>query len=332
MRPTIHDVAHVAGVSIKTVSRVLNKEKHVREQTRLKVERAVEQLDFRPSQAARALAGNRSFQVALLYDNPSPYYIYHIQIGVSQRCHEHGFRAIFQPSDIHASDFVERIKALIDETRLDGLILSSPVGDQNNLLTTLKQWGIPFVRIDAGEDLSLCPAAFIDDVAAAKAMTLHLVALGHREIGFIVGHPDHRSAYNRLQGYKQGLQQSGIAFDDRLLSHGLYTFESGRQAADDLLNLPNPPTAIFASNDDMAAGVLSVAHARGIKLPDQLSIAGFDDTDMARAVWPALSTIRQPLQELGRAATDLLLQAPSATLQRVLKYELILRSSTARRK
>ena len=234
-----------------------------------------------------------------------------------------------QECDIHAGDFLSEIKALIDETHVDGLILTPPVTDQPDLLQELQRRGLPFVRIAPGVDAGICPSVYIDDVAAAMDMTRYLVRLGHERIGFIIGHPDHSSARDRLKGFRHGLAAEGMAEDPALIRQGMYSYESGRAAALELLRLENPPTAIFASNDDMAAGALAVAHELGVGVPGELSVAGFDDTDMARVLWPALTTIRQPTRDLAYGAADLLLDGAGASTARALRYELVERGSTA---
>lgn len=329
MRPTIRDVAAMAGVSIKTVSRVLNNEAHVSKGTRRRVQEAVEALRFRPSMAARALARGRSHQVALLYDNPSPYYVYHAQTGARERCRELGFRLIFQECDIRSPKFVDEVRALIDETHADGLILSPPVTDQAALLTELKRRNTPFVRIAPGNKHGICPYSYIDDVAAATEMTRYLASLGHRRIAFVVGHPDHSASRDRLRGFRRGLAAEGLTEDPDLILQGRFDYESGRAAAQELLQLRRPPTAIFASNDDMAAGVISAAHELGIRIPEELSVAGYDDTDMARALWPPLTTIHQPTRDLAYAATDLLLGGAPPSSVRLLDHRLVIRGSTA---
>jgi len=329
MRPTINDVAAAAGVSIKTVSRVLNNEAHVRKETQRKVREAVEALDFRPNAAARVLAGGRSWQIALLYDNPSPYYVYHIQSGARDRSRELGFRLLFQECDVHSATFLDEVKALVDETHVGGLILTPPVTDQPELLVLLKRRSVPFVRIAPGNNLGICPYVHMDDVAASMDMTRYLARLGHRRIGFIAGHPDHCASRHRLKGFRKGLAGEGIAEEPMLVRKGQFSYESGRDAALDLFQLEAPPTAIFASNDDMAAGALAAAHEQGIAVPGELSIAGFDDTDLARALWPPLTTIHQPTRELAYAAADLLLSKPKRSPVRALPYRLVERGSTA---
>ena len=327
-RPTIKEVSKIAGVSFKTVSRVLNNEKHVSEATKKRVEEAIAQLNFRPSHAARTLAGRRSFQVALIYDNPSPYYVYHIQAGAQEACARHGYRLLHQPVDLHAKDFVANVMALVDEAHLDGLIISPPVTDRVDLLDALDARGIPYVRIVPGERREAGLSASMDDVAAARELTEYLLGEGHRRIAFVQGPQNHVSSSDRFAGYRAALDQAGVPFDAALVVAGNYTFSSGFEAANRLLALPERPTAIFAGNDEMAAGALAAAHEAGVNVPDELSIAGYDDTDLARAVWPTLTTIHQPVAELATAAADLLLGGDGKVRHKMLRHELKTRDST----
>lgn len=330
-RISIKDVADAAGVSIKTVSRVLNKEKYVSEEKRLLVEAAFVRLNYHPSIVARTLRARRSFQIGLIHDNPSPYYIYNIQAGVRARCQEGGFRMIVQPCDIFAPSLVDEVVALIEQSHLEGIILTPPITDSAPVMDELQRRRIPFVRVQPGTDLTAASSTFIDNVQAADDMTAHLIALGHRRIGFVLGHANYVVSGQRLSGYRQALQRAGIGFDPALIQPGNFDFQSGSTAAETFLAMTAPPTAIFASNDEMAAGVLATAHRAGIAVPDQLSVAGFDDTDLASLVWPALTTIRQPTRDLGFAAADLLLTFEEHVERRRLDHELIVRASTARR-
>jgi LacI family transcriptional regulator len=330
MRATIKDVSRTAGVSIKTVSRVLNKERYVRAETRAKVEAAVRELNFSPSLAARSLAGKRSHQIALIYDNHSPYYISAIQEGVWDRCKEEGVRLLAQPADVASPEIAREVGGLIDETHVDGIILSSPVTDCAAVLDELERRAIPFVRISPGTNHALTSSVFMDDVQAADDMTTHLINLGHRTIGFIIGHPNHMASEQRLFGYRRALDRAGIAFEPELVRPGEFDFASGAAAAERLLALPRRPGAIFASNDDMAAGVLAVAHRLGLAIPKDLSVAGFDDTALAQIVWPPLTTIRQPTRDLAFAAASLLFERPEGVEHRRLQHELVVRASTAR--
>jgi LacI family transcriptional regulator len=329
MRATIKDVSAAAHVSTKTVSRVLNKERYVAEDTRRRVEQAVEDLKFSPSTAARVLAGKRSHQVALLYNNPSPHYIHQIQTGIWARCLEEGVRLLGQPTDVASASLARDVGELIDQTHVDGVILSSPVTDAAAVMDELEARGIPYVRISPGTDHGRSSSVSMDDAQAADDMTTHLISIGHRRIGFIIGHANHPASDQRLQGYRRALDSAGIAFEPSYVRPGAFDFESGEAAADVLLGLPQPPTAIFASNDDMAAGVLTVAHRRGMSLPGDLSVAGFDDTALASQLWPPLTTVRQPTRDLAFAAASLLFSRQSHVVHRRLPHELVIRTSTA---
>ena len=154
--------------------------------------------------------------------------------------------------------------------------------------------------------------------------------LGHRRIGFVIGHPNHMASDQRLFGYRRALDRAGIGFEPSLVRPGQFDFASGAAAAELLLDLPEPPTAIFASNDDMAAGVLAVAHRRDVAVPGALSVAGFDDTELASAVWPPLTTIRQPTRDLAYSAAGLLFSEEQGVVHRRLQHELVVRGSTGR--
>ena len=327
-RANINDVAAKAGVAVKTVSRVLNGHAYVSDATRAKVEAAMKALDFRPSVAARILSGAKSNQIALIYDNHSPYYMFQIQTGCWEYCHQHRIRLLAQPVDVEDPTVGEQVRGLISETQVDGIILSSPVTDCEAVLRTLDALDIPFVRISPGTNHALTSSVFMDDAQAADDMTTHILNCGHRRIGFIKGHKSHMASEERLFGYRRALDRAGIAFEPSLVCEGEFDFDSGVDAARSLLDGANPPTAIFASNDDMAAGVLAFAHGRGIDVPCELSVAGFDDTTLARTVWPPLTTIHQPMAELARTATEILIAGGDITHRR-LPHALIERASIA---
>lgn len=327
-RANIRDVAAKAGVAVKTVSRVLNGHPYVSEDTRRRVETAMADLDFRPSVAARILSGAKSNQIALIYDNHSPYYMFQIQTGCWQLCKERGIRLLAQPVDVADPGVGDQVRGLVTETHVDGIILSSPVTDCEPVLAALETLDIPFVRISPGTNHSLTSSVFMDDAQAADDMTTHLINAGHRRIGFVKGHPSHRASDDRLYGYRRALDRAGIAFEPGLVCDGAFDFDSGVMAGRFLLDLDTPPTAIFAANDDMAAGVLAVAHDRGIDLPSELSVAGFDDTTLSRTVWPPLTTIHQPMAELARTATRILIEGGDISHHR-LPHTLVERASVA---
>lgn len=329
MRVTIKDVSREAGVSIKTVSRVLNNEKYVGAKTRAHVAEVVARLNFRPNVAARSLAGRRSYQIALICDNPSPYYVYEMQSGIRDRCEAAGVRMIAQPYDRGSDRLLDEIESLVEATQIDGLILTPPVTDHPAVLELLARRGVRFVRVSPGSQFDVSPSTFIDNRAAAATMTRHLLALGHKRIGFIAGDPGFATSGQRTDGYRDALLDAGLAIDDALIRSGNYDFASGAREAEILLALPNAPTAIFAASDDMAAGVLTVAHRLGLRVPGDLSVAGFDDTALARYVWPPLTTIRQPTRDMAHAAADLLLGSSEGPPERrEIAHELVVREST----
>jgi LacI family transcriptional regulator len=329
--PTIVDVAALAGVSIKTVSRVVNGEANVADAKRAAVNAAVASLGYRPSASARTLAGARSFLIAMFFDNPSEAYLRDLQQGVVTRCRDSGYHLVVEPLDRHAAGVCDQIRATVMDLRVDGVVLTCPLGEDPKILAMLADLGVPFTAIGPmpGSDI---PGVSMDDEAAAFEMTEHLVNLGHRRIGFIKGHAEFGVTPLRWRGYRRALEAHGLGAPDELVVQGGFTFQSGLAGAEALLSLADPPTAIFASNDDMALGVLALAHQRGVSVPGELSVVGFDDTPAAAAWRPRLTTVRQPIYEMGFTAADMLIarakgQRWSPPL-RVLPYALMIRETT----
>lgn len=331
-KATIDNVAALAGVSIKTVSRVVNKEPNVRLATQEKVLKAIAELDYRPNMSARSLAGNRSYVLGLLYDNPSANYVIDVQDGVLSVCRAQGYDVLIHPCNHRDKGVAGEIQELIRQTRIDGLILTPPLSDVESILNLLATSKVPFVRIAPTVQKGICPYVETNDAEAAYDMTCQLIAQGHRRIGFVSGHPDHLAVARRYEGYRAALVENDLPQDAQLVVQGYNSFESGEEAAHQLLGLRPRPTAIFAANDDMAAGVMMVAHQMGIDIPGELSVAGYDDTPVAHQIWPSLTTVRQPIQAMAQKATDLLLkqlkgkdvQLPAS----MLSSSLILRDST----
>jgi LacI family transcriptional regulator len=331
-RKTIDDVAKAAGVAIKTVSRVLNDEPNVREETRARVLAAVEALHYFPSLSARSLAGRRSYLIGLVYENPSANYIVDIQHGAMARCRQEKFRLFVHQCSGRDAELIRDIMGLVDQTHVDGLVVPAPLSQSVDLIRALDRRKLPFVRISPSNLEHRSPSVDMDDEGAAREMTEHLIELGHTRIGFITGHPTHHASALRLDGYKAALQAHRILYEPAYVRQGHFVFESGLGAGRELLALPRPPTAIFASNDDMAAGVLMAAHELGLQVPSQLSVAGYDDTYIARITWPRLTTVHQPSYDMAWSATDLLLQAlknGDGVRTSRLAHRLIVRESTA---
>lgn len=333
---TIHDVADQAGVSIKTVSRVLNNEANVRPETRARVQEAVTALGYRPNLSARSLAGSRSFLIGLCFDNPNPAYVSEAQIGAIRRCRESGYHLLVEPLDNGSDRPQAELEAMVFNVRVDGVILTPPLSDHPALLAMLDASRAPYVRVSPDRDRDHGPSVFMDDHQAAFEMTRYLLGLGHRRIGFVRGHPNHGASHQRFDGFQAAMAAHGGLVQPDLMAQGFFTFASGVQAAETLLSHPDRPTAVFAASDDMALGVMSVAARMGLSVPSDLSVAGFDDNPAAKVVWPPLTTVRQPIAEMAAAAADLLISGEAKRAleagipaKRMLDFEIIVRQSCA---
>lgn len=307
MKIRIEDVARSIGVAPKTVSRVLNNEPNVSDAMRERVLAGLKAFDYHPNQSARRLASHRSFLVALLYDNPSPHYVMEVQNGVLEACDMHRYSMMVRPLSFEAPDFLRRVEMLILQSRPDGLVLTPPICDHVPLLDLLSVHDMPFASISP-KKRSEGTGVAMDERSAACAMVQHLAALGHRRIAHISGPASHGASSWRLRGYRDGLQQASLPFDPALVVDGLFSFESGVSAARRLFAMQPRPTAVFAGNDDTAAGVLWAAAEHGLNVPDDVSVCGFDDTPLSRQVWPELTTVSQPSEEMGRIAAQQLLR------------------------
>jgi len=330
---TISDVARLAGVSAMTVSRVINREANVRDATRQMVEQAITELNYAPNLAARSLAGVRQLRIGLLYSNPSAGYLSEFLVGSLDQASRSAAQLVVEKCDIGDHE-IEVARQLID-AGIDGIILPPPLCDSEGVLAVLEESGTPAVVVATGRPRAGVLSVAIDDFAAALAMTDHILSLGHRRIGFIAGNPNQTASARRLEGYRAALDRAGIASDLALVAEGLFTYRSGLDAAELLLDVADPPTAIFAANDDMAAATVAVAHRRGIDVPGDLTVCGFDDTTLATAIWPELTTIHQPIADMSRIAVETLVAAvreqrgEGDPLARILDFTLIRRQSDA---
>ena len=330
-RVTINDVARASGTSKKTVSRVLNNEPNVRDAVRDRVLAAMAELNYRPLTSARSLATNRSFMIGLLYDNLSPSYIMEVQAGVLAACEAQHYSMMVQPLVSTAADLGERVEDILTRHRPDGLILTPPLTDHPQLLERLRRNGLPFASIAPlhAED---CIGVMLREREAAAAMVEYLATLGHRRIAHIIGDPKHGAGVWRLAGFRDGMRRAGLKENAAYMVQGEFSFESGVAAARKLLALKRRPTAIFAADDDMATGAIWAAAEAGVAVPGEISICGFDDTNIATQVWPPLTTVHQPVREMGRRATEeLLLRVQGKGEARMVEvgYEMRLRASTA---
>lgn len=324
---TIKDVAERAGVSIKTVSRVLNEEPHVRAQVKERVRAAASELDYKPNRAASRLAGGRSFLIAHLYDNPNPSYISALHIGAARRCRELGYHLVVEPVNSQDKDLIGLVQRLVATIAPDGILLSPPLSENTGFVESVRKLGgrIALISATHGDELTHIST---DERGASKAIMAHLLGLGHRRIGFVRGHPQHFGATLRYDGYCQSLVEAGLELEPALVAQGYFDLQSGLEATRSLLALPQRPTAIFASNDEMAVGALMAAREFGLNVPEDLSIIGFDDTPMSRLISPALTTVRQPLEAMGAAGVETIV-SPDKSPRDYLDFEIILRDSCA---
>jgi LacI family transcriptional regulator len=333
--PTISDVAKEAGYSPMTVSRVINGEKNVREDTRNAVQEAIVRLNYSPNLAARTLAGAEQIRIAMLYGNPSAAYLSRLLVGTLEQARKSHVQLTIEQCDSEA-DLPSTFQGLI-ASGIDGIVLSPPMCDSPKTLELIEKTDLVCVVVANWSPEGKMSVVSIDDVAAAAAMTRHIISLGHKRIGFVIGNPVHKASWQRLSGFKAAMAEAGLEIEPELVVDGQFTYRSGLDAAEQLLNLSNPPTAIFASNDDMAAAAITVAHRRHLDVPKDLTVCGFDDTDFAQSIWPELTTIHQPIAEMSRIAVEILVdrirakRAGKATTreERLLDYTFVQRESDA---
>jgi LacI family transcriptional regulator len=328
---TIKDVARRAGVSPKTVSRVINGEAHVRAEIREAVTRVVAEMNYRPNAFARGLSSSRSFLIGLFFDNPASGYAASIQRGALERARSLGRHLVIEPITFDRSNWRDLLDETLQGLRLGGAILTSPICDRVELIEVFERHDVPVVRIAPGAELDRTPQVRMDDRAAARAMTEHLLSLGHRDIAFVLGNPQHSASERRWLGFQDAMGAAGLPPDPRRVFQGDFGFRSGIEAAGVLFDRKPYPTAVFASNDEMALGVLVAAMGAQIAVPRSVSIVGFDDAEIARMAWPQLTTIRQPNFEMGAAAVDLLVEHRPAGDEmpcRELPYDLVVRASS----
>lgn len=332
---TIDAVAAHAGVSPMTVSRVVNNRGMVRDATRERVLRAVRELGYRPNLAASALAAAQHTCIALIYTNPSSAYLRELLVGALNGSNRTATQLVIADWDTPDAESPRTAARLLARS-VAGVILPPPLCESRSVVMEFVRAGVPVVSIASGQFDDAVSCVRIDDFQASKEMAAYLIARGHVRIGYIKGNPDQTTSGHRLEGFRAALAEAGLPLDGELVQQGYYTYRSGLDAAEKLLSLDNRPTAIFASNDDMAAAAVSVAHRRGMSVPRDLSVVGFDNTSAATTVWPELTTIQQPIASMADAAIDILLHSirrpeknSRATVNRVMPHELIVRDSVA---
>ncbi len=341
---TIIHVAEKARVSVKTVSRVMNDEPNVTPDLKARVLAAVEKLGYSPSKAARTMGGSRSYMLVAFNDRKLTIdnwrsergneWIDQMLYGAMLRCERSGYHLMFELIDRESDQLERQITAVLSSLQPDGVILTPPNCENPMILGVLKKRNIPFVRLNTpvkGQGARV----YMDDRAAARQATKHLLDLGHRRIGMIAGDTRFASSIQRVETFQATLKAAGVEAPESWIYQGDFSLESGMAGAEALLDLPEPPTAIMASNDQMALGVVNVAQARGIPVPEKLSILSYDDTVGVRLSVPSLTAVRQPVARMAETAADLLITA-SATGEKLpaanvlTPFDLMVRASTGR--
>lgn len=330
----MHEVAKHAGVSPMTVSRALSGDAHVEESTRRRVEAAVKELGYSPNVAARNLARASSLHLGLLYNNPSAAYLNELLVGVLEQSSRAGCQIVLEKCGLRNE------RAAIERLLRDGvggIILPPPLSDSNVALEAVRAAKVPFIAVATGRPEEVGITVRIDDLEASAAMTRYLLSLGHRDVGFIIGAPNQTVSAQRQSGFERALGEAGISIHTEWVKPGSFSYRSGLTAAEQILSNARRPTAIFASNDDMAAAAIAVAHRMRLDVPKDLTVVGFDDTPLAATIWPALTTVRQPVAAMARKAVELLLEeirvrrqgGTLAPLQHFMKFTLVKRESSA---
>jgi LacI family transcriptional regulator len=337
---TIKHVAAEAGVSLQTVSRVINDGPNVRGPTQERVRRAIEKLGYVPSLAARRMGGQRSYLLLALNDRDRTIegwrsgdgtdWVDQMLLGGMLKSAEHGYRMIFELVDTHNAHVERELAAALANLHPDGVILTPPHGDNPMITGLLAARHIPMARIGstgAGNGFAIS----MDEAGAAAMATDYLLALGHSRIGFITGSDDYALSGARLQGYREAIDRAGIPRHRNWVAPGDFTFASGVEATRQLLAPGEPVTAILASSDQMALAALQVARAQGLEVPRDLSIVSFDDTPIVKFSSPPLTAIRQPIAEMASLAAELLIRTVNGEPtepSHVLPFKLIVREST----
>jgi len=331
---TVHDVARRAGVSTSTVSHVVNRTRFVSDELRARVEAAMRELDFTPNAAARMLTLKRSHTIGLIVSDIRNPFFASVARGVEDVAQEQGYTLVLCNSDETAWRERACLNAL--ETRaVDGVLLAS-AGVADEHLSRLVQAGYPIVLVDRDLPELGAPAVLLDNEGAAYSAVWHLITRGHRRIAMLSGRAAISTTTERVAGYRRALREAGVDMDDRLIVSGESTSEGGVIAANAVLDLDIPPSAIFSGNNLMSIGALQAIGNRGLLVPEDVALVGFDDFPFpwSDAFRPHLTTVAQPTYELGRRAAELLVQrlqglsAPTSAERVVLDGKLVVRESS----
>ena len=304
---TINDIARLAGVSKKTVSRIINRSPLVREKTREKVEALMREVGYVPDPLARGLAFRRSFLIGMIYDNPTAQYIVDIQYGMLDALRGSAFELVVHPCNSGSPDYVDGVRRFVQQQKLHGAVLVPRVSEDQALADMLAEVGCRYVRVAAVSMDAPERMVVTHDREGAAEVADYLHGLGHRDIAMVTGPAGYGSSVERMQGFLGALERHGVALPAGRIVEADYSFESGIAAAERLLGEASRPTAVFCCNDEMAAGFYRVALRMGIRIPEQLSIVGYDDSPLASRLWPPLTSVRRDTRDTGRMAAAMLL-------------------------
>lgn len=329
-QPTINDVARLAGVSKKTVSRVINRSPLLNKDTRTKVEAVIAELGYVPNPQARALAMGRNFLIGLLHDNPNVQMIINFQEGVLEAIRDTDFALVVRPVDRHSPGMLDDVRSFLERQRLFGVLILPPISENEELAALCREIGCGYVRMGSASLDDEAHLVESNDREAVGNAVDYLVSQGHQRIGLIAGPDGFRSARERREGFLEAMARHDLPCGPAMIATGNYTFDTGRAAAERLLEASPRPTAIFASNDEMAAGALHAARQREIEVPRELSLVGFDDTAIAAHIWPPMTTVRWPIVSMARSAA-LKLIAPAQASEQPSRFlsDLVRRASVA---
>jgi DNA-binding LacI/PurR family transcriptional regulator len=330
LKPTIYDVAKKANVSIATVSKVINQTGSIGEKTRAKIFKVMEEMNYQPSVVASALTGKNTFTIGLLIPDLANPFFAEVSRSIEDRGHELGFSLVICSTDNDPEKEAQYISVL-QKKRVDGIILATGIQNDGTLKELIKR-NVSIALIARDMPSLTVNTVLVDDFMGGYLAAKHLVSFGHRKIAVIAEDLEVMSSSERVRGYRCSLEEAGIEVDDNLICISDFTVEGGKLLTGKLLDSLIPPTAIFACNDLLAIGAIQAARERGLLLPEDLSVVGFDNTVLAKIVDPPLTTVAQPVHDMGRQVVDLLVQEirrHSKEKQRiVLQPELIVRRST----
>lgn len=329
--PTIFDIARESGVSYSTVSRTLNGFEFVKPSTREKVLAAAKKLGYVPNSQARSLAGGSSALIGVLVPTLSNSYIIEILHGIDEELAQSHYNLILYSTNRHQGKEATYVANIVNGAA-DGLLLVAP-SITDPYLEVLRQQDFPYVLIDQDDRIEQSMMVKANNRQGAYEATRYLIELGHRRIGFLAGLPQLNSATERFEGYKAALADHGIPFREDYVARGDFRVQVGHQGVQKLLALRDVPTAIFAANDLSALGAMDAVREHGLRIPEDISLVGFDDIPQAAIAYPKLTTVRQPLDQMGREAVKMLLErleSPFLEVRRLtLETQFIIRDSCA---